>query len=53
MVAESQIEVSEGSLWKAMVPQVVSTVIVACSNCGFVSQHALGRLGLIAEGANV
>jgi hypothetical protein len=25
---------------------VVPTVIVACSNCGFVTQHALGALGL-------
>lgn len=28
---------------------VVPTVIIACNNCGFVTQHALGALGLSPE----
>lgn len=28
---------------------VVPTVIVTCNNCGFVTQHALGALGLAPE----
>lgn len=49
VVAEAEITVSDDPRWTAMVPQAVPTVVVACSNCGFVSQHALGPIGLLEE----
>ncbi len=32
--------------------QVVPLAIVACSNCGYLSEHALGVLGLMPEVAD-
>jgi hypothetical protein len=28
----------------------IPTIALICSNCGFISQHALGVLGLLEEG---
>jgi len=38
-------------LWQGMViggPSIPSAVVV-CTNCGFISQHALGSLGLLPK----
>lgn len=29
----------------------VPSVVIACTNCGFLSQHALGMLGLLQKGS--
>jgi hypothetical protein len=29
--------------------QVIPTIGIVCNNCGFVSQHAIGRLGLLKK----
>jgi hypothetical protein len=29
--------------------QVIPTIGIICNNCGFVSQHAIGRLGLLPK----
>ena len=52
VVAEAEITVVEDTRWRAAVPQALPIVVVACSNCGFVSQHALGPIGLLEEGAH-
>jgi hypothetical protein len=31
----------------------IPTIAIICSNCGFVSQHALGVLGLLPKNENV
>jgi predicted RNA-binding Zn-ribbon protein involved in translation (DUF1610 family) len=46
-VAESTIPISEpGVVWGG---PVVPTVVVACNNCGFITQHALGALDIATE----
>ncbi len=32
--------------------QMIPTIAVICTNCGFVSQHALGRLGFLEKNEN-
>lgn len=49
LVAESSIMIQSESGTFVIGGPVVPTVIVACNNCGFVTQHALGALGIPAE----
>jgi hypothetical protein len=51
VVAETSIPVSSEPALITVGGPVVPTVIVACNNCGFVTQHALGALGLVTEEA--
>ena len=53
VVAETSIPVNSNPAIISADTTVVPTVIVACTNCGFVTQHALGALGLVpAEAAH-
>jgi ribosomal protein S27AE len=53
VVAETAIPINSDPAVVALNVEVVPTVIVACSNCGFVTQHALGALDLVrAESAH-
>ena len=51
VVAETSIPINSDPTSITIGGPVVPTVIVACSNCGFVTQHALGALGLVPEEA--
>ena len=48
-VAETNIPINDNQARIIVGGPVVPTVIVACSNCGFVTQHALGALDIPAE----
>jgi ribosomal protein S27AE len=53
VVAETSIPINYNPMIIGGDTSVVPTVIVACSNCGFVTQHALGALGIApAEAAH-
>src|SRR5579871_340966 len=39
---------ASGTLWPSPGPSVPS-IVTACSRCGFLSQHALGALGLLPQ----
>jgi hypothetical protein len=49
VLAETMIPINNDPGVIAVGGPVVPTVIVACSNCGFLTQHALGALGLVPE----
>lgn len=33
--------------------QAIPTIGIICNNCGFVSQHAIGRLGLLSKNEEI
>jgi hypothetical protein len=49
VVAETTIPINSDPKVVTLGGPVVPTVIIACGNCGFVTQHALGALGLVEE----
>ncbi len=49
VVAETFLPINDGTGNAIIGGPVVPTVIVACKNCGFVTQHALGALGIDVE----
>lgn len=46
VIAETSIPINDDPTVIRVGGPVVPTVIVACANCGFVTQHALGALGI-------
>lgn len=50
VVAETSIPLSNDPIFRFSDP-VVPTVIIACNNCGFLTQHALGALEMVPEEA--
>lgn len=50
IVGESFIPIQENPNVLAIGGPSVPTVIVACSNCGHIWQHAIGSLGLLKRG---
>jgi ribosomal protein S27AE len=51
VVAETSIPINDDPKVITSGGPVVPTVIVACNNCGFLTQHALGALDLVPEEA--
>jgi hypothetical protein len=49
VLAETTIPVNNDPTVFAITSDLIPTAIVACSNCGFLTQHALGALGLVSE----
>jgi predicted RNA-binding Zn-ribbon protein involved in translation (DUF1610 family) len=47
VVAETTIPLNDNPAILSADTSVVPTVIVACSNCGFITQHALGALDIV------
>ena len=48
VVAETLLQINSDPT-KALAGYVLPTVVVACNNCGFLTQHALGPLDIPAE----
>ena len=49
IVGESFISIQENPGTMVIGGPVIPTIIVACDNCGYVTQHAKGPLGLLPE----
>ena len=49
LVAESTIQIQERPGTFVVGGPAIPVVVVACSNCGFITEHAIGPLGLMAE----
>lgn len=47
VVAETTIPINSDPAVLSAETEVVPIVMIACSNCGFLTQHALGALGLV------
>ena len=50
VVGESYISIQDDPNTLSVGGPSVPTAIVACDNCGYVTQHALGSLGLLSGG---
>ena len=51
VVGESIIAINEDPNVISIGGPSVPTILVACDNCGYVTQHAQGPLGLLKQGA--
>ncbi|MAZ65552.1 MAG: hypothetical protein CMF25_00385 [Kangiellaceae bacterium] len=52
IVAETIIPINDKPNVVAVGGPSIPTIIVACDNCGYITQHAQGPLGLLKEGGN-
>ncbi len=48
LVAESTIAIQERPGTVVVGGPAIPVVVVACTNCGFITEHAIGPLGLLA-----